>query len=234
MKRVILLVGVILCLQFFFPASAGAQAGAARVKELNFVFLHGAGGHTDSMQALDDAISKQAQDYINHYEQDKPGIKIQVNTLLRYYPNDVDIMSWANNLADTVDTYFTGKRNLIIVGHSMGGKTALYAVAHNTNGLADKTAMVVTINSPIRRLNQYFTPGGSSVDSLCRAGYLLSDHGVCESISDYDSSADGEMVANNKHWLAFISAESAPTSPQFDKNGVDGYPHDMDDGLVPI
>ena len=38
----------------------------------------------------------------------------------------------------------------------MGGKAALYAVAHNIGNLADKVAMVVTSNSPIKKLSNYY------------------------------------------------------------------------------
>jgi len=57
---------------------------------------------------------------------------------------------------------------------------------------------------------------------------------VCTSVTYYDASKDGAWVAENRHWLAFISGENAPISPQFDRAGVDGWPRDMDDGIVPI
>ena len=231
MKKLGLLVVIVIFLQFVFPCYVHAQAG---IKELNFVFLHGAGGHADSMQSLSDTIMSQIKDYIARYEHDNPGITIKVNSLLRGYQNDEDIATWANNVAGSVNNFSTGKKDLILIGHSMGGKTALYAVSHNIQGLGDKTAMVVTINSPILALNQYFATAGGPVYDYCRASYLLSDHGVCDSVTNYDSTTDGEWVANNKHWLAFISAESAPASAQFNRNGLDPATRDQDDGVVPI
>jgi hypothetical protein len=68
----------------------------------------------------------------------------------------------------------------------------------------------------------------------CRARWLLSDNGICDSIAFYDSSQDGRWVASNKHWLAFISGEGAPLSDQFNVGGVDPMPRDMDDSNVPI
>jgi len=115
----------------------------------------------------------------------------------------------------------------------MGGKSALYAVAHNIGGLADKVAMVVTINSPVKSLYQYYIVGGGSMTDYCQAWYRL-DQGACESIAYYDSSPDGEWVGQNSHWLAFISSEVAPLSEQFDYGGVDTWPRDMDDGIVPV
>jgi len=205
-----------------------------QVKELNFVFLHGAGGSVCDLQLLADSIREQLPSYILDYEQANPGTKIRIDTLERCYPSDVDINIWANNIADTIDEHFGNKKNLILIGHSMGGKAALYAVAQNVGDLADKVALVVTINSPIKSLQEYYVIGGGSMYDYCRARWLLSDRGVCNSVAYYDSSQDGSWVGSNKHWLAFISGEAAPLSEQFDVGGVDAMPRDMDDGNIPL
>jgi pimeloyl-ACP methyl ester carboxylesterase len=155
-KRLILLIPAIFYASIVFcsPAQAASE-NPVKVKELNFVFLHGAGGHSCSFQLLEDSIMRQLPAYILSYEQDHPDIQIEVDTLKRCYPNDVDIDTWANNIADSIDEHFPDKENLILVGHSMGGKTALYAVAQNIGNLADKVAMVITINSPIKSLENY-------------------------------------------------------------------------------
>lgn len=228
-----LLAAVVLCLSFNF-GQVTAAGNASLVKELNLVFLHGMGGTTCSPQLLSDWIAKRLPSYIYVYEQSHPGIKIQVNTLLRCYPAYLDIDSWANNIATSINNNFSNRNNLILIGHSMGGKTALYAVAKNIGGLADKVTAVVTVNSPIKALSNYYAPGGGPVLNYCRTGLLGSDEGVCSSVTNYDSSADGKWVSENRHWLAFISAENAPLSTQFDKSGVDAWPRDMDDGIVPI
>jgi hypothetical protein len=62
----------------------------------------------------------------------------------------------------------------------------------------------------------------------------LNNKGVLESLVNYDSSKDGLWVATNKHWMAFISSESSPISGQFDVNGIDALPRNMDDTIVPI
>ncbi|HXY73706.1 MAG TPA: hypothetical protein VEH58_00105, partial [Dehalococcoidales bacterium] len=46
--------------------------------------------------------------------------------------------------------------------------------------------------------------------------------------------ADGKWVGENKHWLAFVSAEDSPLSSLFDHSGVDAWPREMDDGIVPL
>ena len=234
MKRLAGLIIIGLCLQLGFGIPAhSAPADPVQVKELNFVFLHGAGGNACSMQLLADTIVEQLPAYALDYEQTN-GTKIQANTLLRCYPNNVDITTWANNIVDAINKHFPDEKNLILIGHSMGGKAALYAVAKNVGGLADKVAMVVTIDSPIKSLQQYYFSGGTSVLDYYRAVGLVSDQGVVNSIVYYDSSQDGKKVGETKHWLAFIAAESAPFSEQFNVGGIDAFPRDMDDNIIPI
>jgi len=213
---------------------AAADTNSYQVKELNLVFLHGMGGTTCTLQNLSDWIEESLPSYALLYEQAHPGIPIKLNMLARCYEGYVKIDEWANNINESIDTHFKEKDNLILIGHSMGGKTALYAVANNIGGLADKVAAVVTINSPIKRLGDYYAPSGGPVVNYCSTVLLGSDEGVCTSVTNYDSTTDGKWVAENKDWLAFISAENAPLSPKFDRAGVDVWPRDMDDGVVPI
>jgi pimeloyl-ACP methyl ester carboxylesterase len=236
MKRLAwLIAAIVLFVQFgFYSLAQPVLAASDQVKELNFVFLHGAGGNVCNMQLLADSILEQIPAYILDYEQANPDTSLQVNTLQRCFPNDVDIRVWANNIAAGIEQYLPGKKNLVLIGHSAGGKAALYAVSHNIDGLADKVALVVTIDSPIKSLAGYYVTGGGSVMDYCRARWLLSDQGICNSISYYDSSQDGAWVGSNKHWLAFIAAESAPYSVQFNIGGIDAWPRDMDDSAIPL
>jgi pimeloyl-ACP methyl ester carboxylesterase len=235
MKRLTWLIAIGLCLHLAFSSSAlSAPEEAPQVKELNFVFLHGAGGNICSLQLLADTIIEQLPAYVLEYEQANPDIEIRVDALERCYPNDVDIHTWAKNIAKSVKKYFPDKSNLILVGHSMGGKAALYGVAQNIDGLANKVMMVVTINSPIKPLDRYYVTGGGSALDFCRARWLLADQGICRSAVYYDSSQDGHWVSFQKHWLAFISGEAAPFSEQFNFGGVDAAPRDMDDSAIPI
>jgi pimeloyl-ACP methyl ester carboxylesterase len=233
-KRLVWVAVIGVLLQLSLATPAWAQTESKRIKELNFVFVHGAGGNACSMQLLSDTIREQIEPYILAYEAEYPNVDIQVKTMNRCYPNDVDMETWANNIADSLIRHFEGERNVILIGHSAGGKAALYGVANNVGGIRQKVAMVVTINSPIKPLAGYYVTGGGSVADYCRARWLGGDRGVCRSLANYDSSDDGSWVAENKHWLAFISAESAPSSDQFDYSGVDGWPRNMDDSLVPI
>jgi len=235
MKRLAFLIAVVIFVQITFPNPVqSAPEDSIRVKELNFVYLHGAGGNICSFQMLDDSITEQVMGYILDYEQANPGTKVRVSTLKRCYPGYVDIDTWANNIADSINKYFHDKENLILIGHSMGGKAALYAVAQNIGGLADKVALVVTINSPVKSLREYSVAGDGSVSDYCRVAWFGSDEGICNSVTYYDSSEDGKRVGQNKHWLAFISGEAAPLSEQFDVGGVDAWPRNVDDSIVPL
>ncbi|MFC2069674.1 esterase/lipase family protein [Chloroflexota bacterium] len=235
MKRLTLSIIIALCCQLVFPGTAlSAPGDVPQVQELNLVFLHGAGGNICSFQLVEDYLCKHITEYSTAYERANPGTKIRINTLKRCYPGYMDIETWSANIVESIDEYFPGKDNLILIGHSMGGKTALYTVANDIGGIADRVAMVVTINSPVKGLNRYFVTGGGSVYDYLQALWHLLDQGVSTSVAFHDSSEDGNWVSTNKHWLAFISGESAPLSKQFDVAGVDPWPRDMDDGLVPL
>ena len=220
-------------LAFFSPMQL-APENSDEVKELNFVFLHGMGGTPCTLQLLSDQIEEQLPLYVARYRAINPNTAIEVNTLSRCYPGYVDIHTWAKNTVDAINKHFRNKKNLILVGHSMGGKTALYSVAHNIGNISKKVSAVVTINSPIRSLSQYYVPGGGPMFDYCRTTLLGSDDGVCTSLADYDSAQDGVIVSDTKHWLAFVSSEPAPLSQHFDRTGVDVWPRNMDDGTIPL
>ena len=235
MRRLVLSLFLPLCLLLTLLTSTVKAETPLEVKTLNFVFSHGAGGNSCTQQLLADTISEHIAAYIEEYERTNPGVKVKFNILNRCYPNDVDLDTWAVNIADSVSKYLPQEGSLVLIGHSMGGKAALYGVAKNVGSLADRTVLVVTIDTPILPLNKFFLTGGSSFQDLCRAAMVVrSDRGVCDSVSVYDSTADGDWVARNRHWLTFVSGENAPLSKQFDFGGFDTYPRDMDDGALPI
>jgi len=235
MKHLCLLIVSILLTALICPVmTQAASDDSGSVKELNFVFLHGMNGNSSAMQLLQDCVEDKLPAYITNYEYANPDISVETDTLNRSYENDADIETWAENIADSINNRFKDKKNIILVGHSMGGKTALYTVANNIGGIADKVAMVVTINSPVKSLvNSYYVGGDTALD-YWGAQMLISGGGVLESLVNYDSSEDGNWVGTNKHWLAFVSGESSPLSSQFDVGGIDALPRDLDDKIVPI
>lgn len=234
-KRLLLFLALVPC--FSLAVCQGVQAApenSVEIKELNFVFLHGMGGNPCTLQLLSDQLLKLFPVYETNYRTKHPNITLRVNMLSRCYPGYVDIQTWAKNITDDINVQFKGRENIILVGHSMGGKTALYAVANNIGGIAERAAAVVTINSPIRSLSGYYVPGGGPMYEYCRTTLLGDDKGVCVSLATHDSSSDGAFVSRTKHWLAFVSSEPAPLSTLYDRTGVDVWPRNMDDGIVPL
>jgi len=185
MKRLaIILVGILLVITVFpvAPRQSVQAATDAGIREVNFVFLHGFNSNASSIQPLADVITDKLPEYISTYERDNPGIQVVADTLYRSYANNVDIETWAANIAADINKRFSGKSNLVLIGHSMGGKAALYAVAHNIGNLADKVAMVVTINSPIKKLSNYYFLGGDTNLGYEGAQLILPDQGILNSL----------------------------------------------------
>ncbi len=236
MRRALLLAATGLCGLLVWPGAAlsAPEEDGSYLKELNFVFLHGVGGHSCAFQRLSDAIERRLPVFASFYGRTNPGTTIRMNQLARCYPGYLGIDPWSRNVIDSIEEHFGDKENLILVGHSMGGKVALHSVAQNIGNIASKVAAVITINSPIRHLDQYYAPGGGPVLEYYRTILLGSDEGAARSVVFRDSVEDGNRVGETKNWLAFISAESAPLSRQYDRGGVDPWPRNMDDGVVPI
>jgi hypothetical protein len=230
-----LLASLVLITQTFVSSPArAAPANPTSTIDLNFVFLHGAGGTDCDLQLLADTFEQQLPSYILNFQQDNPSKTVKFDFLQRCYPSDVDLVTWANNISSGINNHFANKQNLILIAHSMAGKAALYAIAHDIGGLAEKVKLLVTIDSPVKSLESYMAAGGTSVMDFCRARWLTSDKGLCNSVTYYDSTDDGTAVTQVANWLALIAGENAPASPKFDFGGVDTYPGDMDDGIVPI
>jgi hypothetical protein len=229
-----------------FPTSIRAQEECPEFTiELNFVFLHGAPGEPLSMTPLRDTLASKLKSKIAVYEQNNPGMNIQVNTWIPNLDNDESVSSWADNIANFVNDSLPDKENLILIGHSMGGKSAIYAV-YNNSGLKAKTLSVITINSPIEKMSNYKPITGYNIwENFCDAWLNgqthdtgTGDNGVCASVAHHDSRDEARWIAQEKHLLMFISGELHPNSGQCDLPPefpiFDGLPRDQDDNLFPM
>ncbi|MFH1087965.1 MAG: hypothetical protein V1737_05205, partial [Chloroflexota bacterium] len=99
MKRSTALIAIALCLCLGLAVplrTAGAQP--VQTRQLNFVFLHGAGGNVCGLQSLVDSVMGQLPAYIRNYERTTPGVRIQVDTMQRCYRDDADIRTWATSI----------------------------------------------------------------------------------------------------------------------------------------
>lgn len=202
---------------------------------INLVFLHGFASSSSAMVLVRNNVIAGLRGY-------------QLKDNLGSYPNNVDVKAWAFNIGQRVNVNFPGKeKNVVLIGHSMGGKAAVYAVAHNSWGIANKVAMIFTYNTPYHRLDRYQVnyriPEG--IKGGCRTILKvlgIGDRGVCESLATYDSVQDAANVrARGIPIYALFSGESEPLSNACNRLfkgkvslGLDLYPSDRDDGFVPL
>jgi pimeloyl-ACP methyl ester carboxylesterase len=205
--------------------------------EIWIAFFHGLGGNASVNRPLIENISIMFQ---------QQGITLKyINPSL---PNDVSLEEWSTNIAQTIFDWAKNETQtqpwIILVGHSMGGKAALHAVAQNLKNIDTYVSSVITINSPIKNLGRYrpFTYFWNGLLLRLLAKQYLHETKVVaiKDCRDIDTSIDGKtwVEGTNRSWLSFISAEAYPTDPAYDlkiqNNTIDPYPRYMDDGLVPI
>jgi hypothetical protein len=95
------------------PGMARPAEVAAHDRELNSVFLHGAGGSAGDLQLLADKIVDMLPGYVKVYEAANPGVKLNTGILNRCYPNEVDFDPWANNVVESI-TKYSNKKNAFI------------------------------------------------------------------------------------------------------------------------
>ena len=146
---------VILIFIFFFfiidtPTAQGLTVTnhSSSQPEIWMAFFHGLGGNLTVNIPLIENISKNLQ---------KRGILLKyINPSL---PNDVNLEEWSNNIAEAIDAWQKNETQtqpwIILVGHSMGGKACLHAVAKNLKNIDNYVLSVITINSPIKNIGKY-------------------------------------------------------------------------------
>ena len=127
---------------------------------------------------------------------------------------------WRNRLANEINALFPGTaRNVVLVGHSTGGRTA-FEVAANVGpdgsvgshdwGVQSRIAAVVSIHGMIDALNgkNYNVVGISSFNTTCEAGGLVglsSGNGWCEYAGSVSGLPAADWVSQNMRFLALTS-----------------------------
>jgi pimeloyl-ACP methyl ester carboxylesterase len=120
---------------------------------------------------------------------------------------------WRYRLVQEINRLYPNKKNIILIGHSTGGRTA-FEVASNTGpdgagtfdwGVRDRIAGVVSINGMIDALqpNRYNVIGAASFVTTCKNG---------EYAGNVSGVASADWVGQNKRSLALISWGSCSPS----------------------
>ena len=208
-----------------------------RPSQYNLVFLHGWMGEPVDFSHLAASVRSELEK------------RLPVGRdLIPDCSNTEDVDTWAQSITAAIPDSWS---NLILIGHSMGGKAALRALAHNES-LAERTAMLISINTPYRDLQRY----NRSILTLCGARTLMTnDRGACSSLAYVDScNFDAGAVINHRGIpvVALVSCELRASSRECDlidflQEHIPGYiaedianlPSDMfpnhrDDGVVPL
>jgi pimeloyl-ACP methyl ester carboxylesterase len=196
---------------------------------MNILFLHGTPGEPFHMEPLKDKIEELLHEQgleLNHWNPD--------------LPNSDSLEDWSSNVANAINEWGTHER-IVIVGHSFGGKVAIYAVYNDIGGMRDKVDTVITVNSPIRKYEGvYYNAYARSYRYPDFLISLFAKEIGCEktdSLKDVfisDCTDEANWVANNKRWLSIVSGERYPNDKKCNWGNVDLFPRDMDDGLVPL
>lgn len=159
-----------------------------------------------------------------------------------WYPHLSDTESaevWASNIADEIQKWDPSGK-IVLIGLSMGGKSAVHLTAHEKYGVQDWIDSVITINTPLKSFNNFFnayTGYHYPQIFLPLVGKSLMGYETPDGFIDivtFDSSEEANWIASEKQLLCFISGEPNPTHPLFDDVRGEMFPRVMDDGAVPL
>jgi parallel beta-helix repeat protein len=213
---------------------------------VNMVFVNGWNGKATDMANVVTAIGND----LAAYAQSNANTFVEYNYLNKDYGNNY-LADWASVIDQNIEDWDTSAgarhKNLILVGHSFGGKAIIYAVDH-TSQLKDYTKEVVTINSPIKPLLYYYTILGmftSEAVFITWVGAHILGFKMLEAAWDamtYDSTTDAQNIVSDYkiEWLAFVSGEEHPAEIGTDNWGSPFsfltllFPWDMTDGFLPM
>jgi hypothetical protein len=130
---------------------------------------------------------------------------------------------WRYRLVQEINRLFPNKKNIVLIGHSTGARTA-FEVASNTGpagvgtydwGVKDRVAAVVSINGMIDGLqtSKYNVVGAASFVTTCKDGDVLSffgdvsvpGNGWCEYAGNVSGITAADWVGQNKRSMVLIS-----------------------------
>ena len=199
-------------------------------------FLHGWLGESDDLVPLARRVL--------HLWSNQGKITSDLRLDLNGFPNNLGLERWATNIAQRIrnrlkDMSDTGK--VIIVGYSMGGKAALYAVGHNISDIRDSIDVIITINTPYHDLAE-FAPA-LLTKAACQAAHFWKrtpDRGACEDLVHHDSTDTVRTIQDETDIpiYALASSEDMPLSLSCNSpimsSPVDPYAWYLDDGNVPL
>jgi hypothetical protein len=137
---------------------------------------------------------------------------------------------WRYRLVQEINRRYPGKKNIVLIGHSTGARTA-FEVASNTGpngvgtydwGVRDRIAAVVSINGMIDALqpNKYNVVGAASFVTTCKNGDVLTffgdfsapGNGWCEYAGNVTGVSAADWVGQFKRSLVLISWGSCSPS----------------------
>jgi pimeloyl-ACP methyl ester carboxylesterase len=234
MKNNYLFFGVIFLLVSSIPFQAYANnypntaESIDQGSTINILFLHGMPATLNVLKPLREKLEE-----LLSYE------NVSLNWWYPLLPDFESLDNWADNVVDEIDEW-SPNGSIVIIGLSMGGKVALHTVSQARFGIQDKVELVITINSPIKKFQQYYN---------CFFGYKypkpllpfmatwVMGYEKPDGLSDvifYDSTSEAEWVASEKSLLTFVSGEKIPNSPDFNEVFGDMFPRDCDDGIIPM
>jgi len=167
----------------------------------------------------------QGATYLDDWEVGDPGC-----TTTRQGDPCTTAYEWRYRLVQEINRLYPGKKNIVLIGHSTGARTA-FEVASNTGpngvgtydwGVRDRIAGVVSINGMIDGLqtNRYNVIGAASFVTTCKNGDILTlfgdssapGNGWCEYAGNVSGVAAADWVGQNKRSLALISWGSCSPS----------------------
>ncbi|MGQ0505825.1 MAG: hypothetical protein ACT4TC_10955 [Myxococcaceae bacterium] len=223
------------------PLPAGGTPEHPREVPVHIVFIHGVQSENSgkltaegSLAPLEEELKRKLAERRAHYEATYPFMRLRFETYrVNLYtlltgvlpPTTIDdpqdgtgvpaAAAWRAALSESLAKLLPpDARNIILVGHSTGGRVAVELAANvggagevgaQDYGWQDRIAGVVTVNGMINRLGQgtYNFIGPISFERGCPVGQA---NGWCDYAANISGVPAADWVAANRHILMMMSA----------------------------